>query len=316
MKLPVTCIGKDKQPLPLTTRQRQMIDESLKIEQKEARSAGSLGFMSRALVQVTLPHKDPKTLYYERTNGKLSLTVRGHKAYGVPFGTIPRIVLAWMSTEAVRTKDPTLHLGCSASDFSSKLGLHYNGNDLARLKKQSLALARSAISIDCHDKSTNSIAFDDIKITSRGFVFWTEKNIEQPSLWQSTLTLTDDFYNAVTTRPMPMDMRVYQALSKSPLAMDIYTWLTYRVFILRVSGHKQALILWLGLKEQLGNGYANNADGLASFKFNFKKQLKKVLLFYPEVRECLIDVGKYLKMLPCKLHIANNNEAKLSKLEN
>src|SRR5450830_1246408 len=254
----------------LTPRQRNLIDEALLIEQEEARSAGALGFMSRTLAQVTLPHTDPKALYYERTNGKLSLAVRGHKSYGIPFGTVPRIVLAWMCTEAVRTQSPILELGRSASDFSKKLEMHYNGRDLARLKKQSLALARAVISIDGHDVATNALAYEDIKITSRGFVFWNDKNPEQRGLWESTLILTDDFYNSVATRPVPIDLRVLHALSKSPFAMDIYTWLVYRMFVLRVSGHSQALIPWTGLKEQFGNGYANDIKGLANFKGKFK----------------------------------------------
>lgn len=310
IELPTTV----EQSTILTSRQRNLIEEALLIEQEEARSAGALGFMSRTLAQVTLPHTDPKTLYYERTNGKLSLAVRGHKSYGIPFGTVPRIVLAWMCTEAVRTQSPILELGRSAADFSRKLEMHYNGRDLARLKKQSLALARAVISIDGHDAVTNALAYEDIKITSRGFVFWNDKNPEQRGLWESTLILTDDFYNSVATRPVPIDLRVLHALSKSPLAMDIYVWLVYRIFVLRVSGHSQALIPWVGLKEQFGSCYASDLKGLKNFKGKFMTRLKEVLLFYPEAYDHLKDVGEYLKMTPCKLHVKHTNGAKLSKL--
>jgi hypothetical protein len=298
----------------LKARQRSLIDEALQIEQEEARSADAIGFMSRTLAQVTLPHVDPKTLYYERTNGKLLLAVRGHKSYGVPFGTIPRIVLAWMCSEAVRTKSPILELGLSAADFSRKLKMHYNGRDLARLKKQALALARAVISVDGLDAATSALAYEDIKITSRGFVFWSDKNPEQKCIWESILTLTDDFYKSVVTRPVPIDMRALHALSKSPLAMDIYTWLVYRMFVLRVSGHGQALIPWAGLKEQFGNGYADGAKGLNNFKVNFKRRLKEVLEFYREANDHLSDTGEHLKMTPCRLHIVHTKGARLSAL--
>lgn len=304
-----------KENKPFTQRQRNLLDEALQIEQEEAKSAGALGYMSRTLVQVTLPHTDPKTLYYERTNGKLSLAVRGHKTYGVPFGIIPRIVLAWISTEAVKTKSPVLELGKSAADFSRKLELHYNGHDLARLKKQSLALARAVISVDELGTATStSMAYEDIKITSRGFLFWSDKNPELQGLWESTLTLTDDFYKSVTTRPVPMDSRALHSLKKSPLAMDIYTWLVYRMFVLRVSRHRQALIPWVGLKSQFGNGYANDQKGLENFRTNFIKQLKKVLMFYPSASDHLENVGEHLKMTPCRLHISHTNGARLSEL--
>lgn len=158
------------------SRSSRLIEEALQIEQEEACLAGALGYLARTLAQVTLPHTNPKTLYYERTAGKLSLAVRGHKAYGVPFGTVPRIVLAWICTEAVRTKSPELLIGRSAAEFARKLEMHYNGRDLARLKKQCLALARSLISIDGMDGDSH--AFEDIKIASRGFVFWSDRNPE------------------------------------------------------------------------------------------------------------------------------------------
>lgn len=298
----------------VTPRQRNLIDEAYLIEQEEARSAGAIGYMHRTLAQVTLPHTDPKTLYYERSNGKLSIAVRGHKSFGVPFGTIPRVVLAWMCTEAVKTQSPILHIGRSAAEFSRKLDLHYNGRDLARLKKQCMALTRSLISIDIPDSQRNSLEFEDIKITSRGFVFWNENNPEQRGLWESHFTLTDEFYKSVVTRPVPIDLRVFHALSKSPFAIDIYTWLIYRMFVLRVSGHGQALIPWIGLKEQFGNGYANDVKGLSNFKVKFNARLKEVLLFYPEASTYLNDVGDHLKMKPCRLHLIHTNGAKLSKL--
>lgn len=220
---------------PRRRRQPMLIEESLQIEQQEARAAGALGFLARTLAQVTLPHSDPHTLYYKRTSGRLTLAVRGHETYGVPYGSLPRVVLAWICSEAVRTKCPVLELGHSAAEFSRKLDLHYNGRDLARLKKQCLALARALISIDGLDAQSG--AFEDIKIASSGFVFWNDTNLEQPCLWKSSLTLTDEFFRAATNHPVPIDLRVYHALSQSPLSMDIYTWLVYRMFVLRMSQH-------------------------------------------------------------------------------
>ncbi|MEX3583144.1 MAG: replication protein RepA [Burkholderia sp.] len=287
----------------------------MQIEQEEARKAGALGFMARTLAQVTLPHTNPDTLYYERNSGKLSLAVRGHKSYGVPYGTIPRVVLAWICTEAVQTKSPILELGRSAADFSRKLEMHYNGRDLARLKKQCLALARAIISIDSHDMATDALAFEDIKIASRGFVFWSEKHLEQPSLWESTLTLTDDFFKAATTHPVPIDLRAYHALSKSPLGMDIYTWLVYRMFVLRVSGHAAAMVPWVGLKAQFGGNYADDAKGLSNFKVKFRARMREVFLFYPEAEDHIEEVGEHLRLTPCRLHIRHNKGARLSRLD-
>ena len=41
----------------------------------------------------------------------------------LPFGNLPRLILAWVSTEAVRTQSRELILGSSLSEFMGKLGM-------------------------------------------------------------------------------------------------------------------------------------------------------------------------------------------------
>ena len=61
------------------------------------------------------------------------------------------------------------------------------------------------------------------------------KQPDQGELWQSTLTLTADFYDEITKHPVPLDLRALRALKKSPLAIDLYCWLTYRMSEVRVN---------------------------------------------------------------------------------
>ncbi len=42
---------------------------------------------------------------------------------GLPYGTYPRLLLAWLNTEAVRTKERTIILGHSLSEFMRQLDL-------------------------------------------------------------------------------------------------------------------------------------------------------------------------------------------------
>lgn len=289
----------------ITKRSLNLIGEAMHIQDEEVKSAGALGFLAPALVQVTLPHTAQDTLYYKRVNGRLSLAVRAHESYGVPYGTIPRMVLAWICTEAVKTKDRELVLGRSASQFAEKMGLTDGGRDLKRLKQQCLALARSVISID--DTSPKGTGYEDIKIAKSGFMLWGDKNYEQPSLWDSTLTLTEDFYEAITDRSVPLDLRIYSALSKSPLSMDIYSWLVYRMFVLRASSHREAHISWEGLKEQFGVGYSDDKLGLKNFRAKFLLRLKEVFLFYPDAADSVEEVNKHIRLRPCKLHIKQSS---------
>ena len=62
----------------------------------------------------------------------------------LPFGNLPRLLLAWVCTEAVRTQSRELVLGSSLSEFMRKLDLHTSGGssrgDRARLRNQNEAV--------------------------------------------------------------------------------------------------------------------------------------------------------------------------------
>ena len=303
-------MSRSKTSLIISNRHRNLIEDALMIERDETRSTDTRGYMASTLAQITLPHKQQKTLYYSRTNGKITLSVRGHADYGVPFGSLPRTILAWMCTEAVRTKSPVLNLGNSTSDFvKNKLRVHYNGAYLARVKTQALALSRAVISIDGKDGVIR--AFEDIKIASKGFFFWSEANPNQSALWNSNLTLTDEFYQAATKHPIPIDFQIYHSLRQSPMAMDIYTWLTYRMFVLLVSGRKEAMIPWAALMLQLGSGYPDTPRGLRNFKTNFLIRLREVISFWNDAEYHIEPLSEHLMLTPCKLLVPYTGTAKL-----
>lgn len=292
----------------LSKRQKQLIEDALGIEKEDAKKANATGYMARTLAQATLPHTDPKIplgQLYSRDTGKLTLTVAPtSKRHGIPYGTVPRLILAWICTEAVHTQDRTLSLGRSQADFLAKIGMHSNGRDIGRFKDQALRLFKSVISVE-YDDDHGADESARLLISSQSHVFWHPKRSEQRALWDSTLELSEDFAHEILAAPVPIDMRVFHALSKSPLAMDVYTWLTYRMFVLRRSGRPSVLIPWIGLKMQFGSGYADTDQGLYDFKVKFKKRLNEVLAFYPEARGSIEDDKKSgcLKLSPALLHI-------------
>lgn len=292
-------------------RHAQMIEEYWEIEKQEALAAGTLGYLTRTIAQATLPHTDPKLpagTMYSRSTGQITLNiVPTTRKYGVPFGTIPRIVMAWICTEAIRTKEQTLLLGHSQAEFLEKLQMHNNGRDISRMREQCLRLFRAMISVEYEDKDGNEQS-RRLPITSADTIFW-HKQPDVQSLWVSSLDLTTEFYNEICRHPVPIDLRVYHALSRSPLAMDIYAWLTYRMFLLRVSGKKSARIPWAGLRAQIGSNYADTPEGHRDFKKKFRARLREVLLYYPEANGHLFDEAGYLRLTPAPLHISPRDQA-------
>ncbi|OIS90301.1 replication protein RepA [Brucella cytisi] len=294
----------------------EIIKTSLALEYEDAKEAGLVGYMARCLVQATMPHTDPKESYFERSNGLVTLSIMGKPNVGLPYGSVPRTLLAWICTEAVRTKDPVLNLGRSQAEFLEKLQMHKDGRYTSALRNQAHRLFSSMISLT--GEKDNDLGMENLIIARRAFLFWNPKRPEDRALWDSSLTLTSDFFNEVTTSPVPVRLDYLNALRQSPLAMDIYTWLVYRVFLLRAKGRPFVQIPWESLMAQFGSGYGAAAKlanltedeqrkaqqaALRSFRFNFKKRLLEVGQFYPEAVENIEIDDHFLRLKSSVLHV-------------
>lgn len=276
----------------------KLVDEALAIEAQAAKEAGALGYMARVLVQATMPHKQVAGDVFERRNGALSLAIIAHPRVGLPYGSYPRLLLAWITTEAVKTKNPELMLGPTLSGFMNELGLIPAGGrwgTIGRLRDQMRRLFSSTISC-VMEEATEDLGLR-MGVALKYRLWWDPKLPDQAALWLSTVTLSYDFFREITNRPVPIDMRALQVLKKSPLALDIYCWLTYRLSYL----DKPTEIPWEALQTQFGAGYPNTPHGLRNFKWNFLRHLRSVQVVYPEAKAADGSYGLFLK--PSKPHV-------------
>lgn len=278
----------------------KLISEALAIEARDAKEAGALGFMARALVQATLPHSRIDGNEFKRKNGAFKLTMLADSEIGLPYGSVPRLLMAWLTTEAVKTKKRELVLGHTLSEFMTQLDLVPTGGrwgSITRLREQMKRLFSAAIS--CTYDDGERWAIKDVKPVSQASLWWNPKAPQQATLFESTLTLGEEFFNEATSYPVPIDMDALRALKRSPMALDIYCWLTYRMSYLRSS----TIIPWEALQVQFGAGYPNTSEGTRDFKKNFLKQLKKVYAIYGDLR--VNDNPGGLILHPSKPHISH-----------
>ena len=111
-----------------------------------------LGFMARLMALCSLPRTNPGTrLLYKRINGPYRLYMQAGPETKLPYGNIPRLLLAWVSTEAVRTQSRELILGRSLSEFMRKLGMQNDSGsprgDRTRLRNQMDRLFSATVSL-------------------------------------------------------------------------------------------------------------------------------------------------------------------------
>ena len=93
-----------------------------------------LGFMARTMALCSLPRSNPRDrLRYVRRNGPYTLVMNAGGLYKLPFGHLPRLLMAWISTEAVRTQSRVLVLGtrcrisCGNSASTAATAKHTRG---------------------------------------------------------------------------------------------------------------------------------------------------------------------------------------------
>jgi hypothetical protein len=277
---------------------KKLVDEALAIETEDAKQADALGYMARVLVQATMPHRKLQEPVFERKNGSFSLAMMAHPSIGLPYGTYPRLLLAWLTTEAVRTKEPVLQLGPTLSSFMHELGLTPTGGrwgTIHSLKDRMERLFTCSISCSYHDE--NRGAGMGFRVAKAYDLWWAPKQPEQATLWNSSVTLSRDFFDEVIDRPVPIDIRALKALKRSPLALDIYTWLTYRMSYL----NRRTEIPWAALQAQFGSGYKSDSQGIRDFKKNFLKQMRAVHVVY---RIAMVEEGTNgLILKPSRTHV-------------
>lgn len=273
---------------------RRLIEAAAEILDDPHPTDRDRAFMARQLVQATLPHSDPGNVpVWTRTNGRLTLVVRpyfditGHRHLH-PYGSVPRLLLFWLTTETVRTKSRILYPGNTMAEFMRKLGLNPdNGSmgakrsDARRLRDQMLRLFRATISFEVSKGTAVSGTHEwlDMQVATSGHLWWDFREPNQGALFESVVELGEKFHQAIMATPVPVDMRALRALKRSPLALDLYAWSTYRAFTVSQAG-RPAFIPWASLAAQMGADHAR----LDNFVTATKSALRRVQTVYPALR--------------------------------
>jgi len=274
-------INKLEPDKPLTAMQKKIIDTAVAISLESAVEAGSLGFMARTLIQATLPHSKIDGISFQRKNGDLTLSIMSDSSLGLPYGCYPRLILAWLATEAVRTKSREIILGKSLSNFMKQIDIIPSGGrwgTVPRFRDQLKRLFSSIISCT-YSKEDNQFSKKIINIADETKLWWDPKKPDKLNLFDSFVILGQSFFDEITTNPVPVDIRAISALKNSAFALDLYFWLTHRISYVS----ENTTIPFSLLQLQFGAGYKDTKQGRFEFKRTFYKQLSKVKTVYPDL---------------------------------
>ena len=160
-----------------------------------------LGFMARMMALCSLPRSNPgNRLQYKRVNGPFTLYMTASGGNKLPFGNLPRLLLAWVSTEAVKTGRRELVLGKSLSEFMRTLDIYSNsGRVHTRLRNQMKRLFGCTVTMVYEERA--GFARVSSLVADKHEFWWNERKPDQPSLWESKIYLGEQFFNEIVQPP-------------------------------------------------------------------------------------------------------------------
>ena len=243
-----------------------------------------MGFMARLMALCSLPRTNPgDRLQYKRVNGPYQLYMIAGGGNKLPYGSLPRLLLAWVCTEAVRTRSRKLTLGASLAEFMRKLGIYSTSGGTTggrtRLRNQMDRLFNASVSLIYEDE--HSKQFVTSPIADRGELWWDPKRPDERMLWNSKIELGEKFFQEIISHPVPLDMNILKALSRSSLGLDLYLWVTYRTFTLK----RPLALSWRQIYRQFGvrPAQADNKFTVRDFRRKALRELKKIKMAWPDL---------------------------------
>ena len=231
-----------------------------------------LGFMGRMMALCSLPRTNPgNRKEYVRRNGPYTLVMSAGGLNKLPFGNLPRLLLAWVCTEAVQTQSRVLVLGKSLSDFMRTLGVYdSSGRTQTRLRNQMKRLFGCTVTMIYEDENVDATVN---AVIADSTVFWWNKP-NQLSLWENKIELSEKFFNEIIQHPVPLNMNTLTALRRSSLGLDLYLWLVYRTFTLRAPLRLPWRLLYCQFGAQPDK--ASDNQTVQHFRYKVLRELKKI----------------------------------------
>ncbi|MDE0432750.1 MAG: replication protein RepA [Bryobacterales bacterium] len=244
-------------------------------------------YLPPAFVSMTLPHRKLSHNEFTRNNGNYSLSILSRKKIGLPYGTFARLILLYLTTIRVTSRERRFLFSDSWRDFLKTIDTPWCSTSRIAAQDQLERLCSSSFSILSKDKKDKD--FKGMFITDQ----WTRtaKGIQ--------IALSEKFFILSGKSVVPLETKIIHRLRRSPLAIDLYAWLTYRT----TNVNHPTLIKWKDLENQFGSHYKRTRD----FRSKFCPTLENVLQHKP--------IAPVLDLVPEGLHMKPASAADMEWVE-
>ena len=232
-------------------------------------------------------------------NNKLSIEC----VKGLPFGGIARMIVLFVNSEAVKYRNQEINIGKSIKSFVESLGYKstyvengINDQVLTQLSKLFHTTFFQSKYDTIFDKN-GKVTLEEKNLRFHLFdqtISWTSINDGFKNNQQVIVKLSDVYFAQILKHPVPLSLDALKFLKKSPLAIDLYSFLCYRSNTGRLLPIKIK-----NLQKQFGN---------TSEAWRFKEKLDRALTYIIKIwPECKVIIKKDVMIIPkLKPHISSH----------
>lgn len=252
-----------------------------------------LGITHAGFAMTSLPHKRIEEPLWRRQGHRTTLLVESGRTgqggwIGVPFGSMARLILLYLQTEAIRTSDPEVELGRSMHAWLSRMGIPAGGKNYKLVGEQARRISACRLTFlteipGAELRQNGAFVQNAITLTAAA-------DERQRALWQDRVRLDDGFWKSLREHPVPVREEAVRAIGTRSLALDVYIWLAYRLHALS----RSTPVTWIALHGQFGAGF----KAVRQLKPTFRDALALALAVYPEARVDLDQAGVVLHPSP------------------
>ncbi len=255
----------------------------------------SPSFLHSALCAMSLPVRRPADEFAPivRQDGHYTLAINpkpvltgegGPSAMcslGVPYGSLPRLILIHIMTEAVRTRSRHVVLGENFTAWMRRMGfktISYGPRGSATLVRQQLDRLLACEWMIRWDETNASgeseFGIKEIKLTNE-YV----GSDGRSGRFLREIRMTEAFFEHLREHAVPMNEHAIRQLRDSATGLDLYTWLAYR--LPRINSKRPAMISWPQLAVHFGNEGRNIRKFRQTIRDAWDRYVSGV---YPEAR--------------------------------
>ena len=197
------------------------------------------------------------------------------RSIGVPYGAYPRVALIYLLSQAVTKRSRDVYLGRNFTEWMRRLGyqtISYGPRGTANLMREQvdrLLACEWQIRWEGNDGGDNAFAVRDVKISNEY-----AGSLEKNGAFAREIRMSEAFYSHLLDHAVPLNEVAIRELKGTPTALDLYTYLAYR--LPRIGSDRGQVISWDQLAKHLGNDADNKR-----FRQTVRETMQLVSAVYP-----------------------------------